>query len=84
VLPTGGTARFSSGLNANDFRKRTSIIRFTRNGLRDISEDVIFLAKKEGLSGHVASVEFRVNDTGPAARPKPKPDKVLVTANGKK
>ncbi|HEY2786715.1 MAG TPA: histidinol dehydrogenase [Fimbriiglobus sp.] len=84
VLPTGGTSRFSSGLNANDFRKRTSIIRFTRNGLRDISEDVIYLAKKEGLTGHAASVEFRVNDSGPAARPKPKPDKVLVTANGKK
>ena len=75
VLPTGGTSRFSSGLNANDFRKRTSVLRFTRNGLRDISDDVIFLAKKEGLTAHVASVEVRVNDTGPAARPKPKPDK---------
>ena len=34
VLPTGGTARFSSGLTANDFRKRTSVMRFTRNGLQ--------------------------------------------------
>ncbi len=83
VLPTGGTARFSSGLTANDFRKRTSVLRFTRNGLRDISEDVIFLAKKEGLTAHAASVEFRANDSGPAARPKPKPDKVPV-ASGKK
>lgn len=75
VLPTGGTARFSSGLNANDFRKRTSILRFTRNGLKEISEDVIFLANKEGLTGHAASVELRAQDNGPAARPKPKPEK---------
>jgi histidinol dehydrogenase len=83
VLPTGGTARFSSGLTANDFRKRTSILRFTRNGLRDISEDVIYLAKKEGLTGHAASVEFRANDTGPAARPKPKPEKVAAATSKK-
>ncbi|MFO0805671.1 MAG: histidinol dehydrogenase [Gemmataceae bacterium] len=75
VLPTGGTARFSSGLNANDFRKRTSILRFTRNGLKEIAEDVVFLANKEGLTGHAASVEMRANDNGPAARPKPKPEK---------
>ncbi len=80
VLPTAGTARFASGLTANDFRKRTSILRFTRNGLRDISEDVAYLAKKEGLPGHALSVEQRANDTGPAARPKPKPDKVAPVA----
>jgi histidinol dehydrogenase len=83
VLPTGGTARFSSGLTSNDFRKRTSIVRFTRNGLKDISEDVVFLAKKEGLTAHAASVEQRANDNGPAARPKPKPEKVAAAA-GKK
>lgn len=80
VLPTGGTARFASGLNANDFRKRTSVIRFTRKGLQDISPDVVFLANKEGLTGHAASVELRANDNGPAARPKPKPDKVPAPA----
>lgn len=83
VLPTSGTARFASGLNANDFRKRTSILRFTRNGLKEIADDVIFLANAEGLTGHAASVEQRANDNGPAARPKPKPDKVPVIA-GKK
>jgi histidinol dehydrogenase len=83
VLPTGGTARFSSGLNANDFRKRTSLMRFTRSGLKDISGDVVLLAKKEGLPGHALSVEQRANDTGPAARPKPKPEKVPAPA-GKK
>jgi histidinol dehydrogenase len=83
VLPTSGTARFSSGLNANDFRKRTSVLRFTRNGLKEIADDVIFLANKEGLSGHAASVAQRAQDNGPAARPKPKPEK-LVAAAGKK
>ena len=85
VLPTGGTSRFSSGLNANDFRKRTSVLRFTRNGLKEIAEDVVFLANKEGLTGHAASVEMRANDNGPAARPKPKPEKqVPVVAGAKK
>jgi histidinol dehydrogenase len=83
VLPTGGTARFSSGLSANDFRKRTSVIRFTRSGLKDIAPDVAFLAKKEGLGGHAQSVEQRAADNGPSARPKPKPDKAPVAA-GKK
>jgi histidinol dehydrogenase len=80
VLPTGGTARFASGLNANDFRKRTSILRFTRNGLKEIADDVIFLANAEGLTGHAASVELRAHDNGPAARPKPKPEKVTAAA----
>ncbi|MBN9010420.1 MAG: histidinol dehydrogenase [Rhizobiales bacterium] len=78
VLPTGGTARWASGLNANDFRKRTSILRFTRKGLQEIAPDVVALANTEGLTGHAASVEMRANDNGPAARPKPKPDKVPV------
>jgi histidinol dehydrogenase len=78
VLPTGGTARFASGLNANDFRKRTSIMRFSRKGLQQISPDVIHLANTEGLTAHAASVEIRVNDKGPEARPRPKPDKVVA------
>lgn len=78
VLPTAGTARWASGLNANDFRKRTSILRFTRNGLREISEDVIYLANQEGLTAHAASVDIRVQDNGPAARPKPKPEKLAA------
>ena len=41
---------------------------------------MVFLANKEGLTGHAASVEMRANDNGPAARPKPKPDKVPAAA----
>jgi len=80
VLPTGGTARWASGLNANDFRKRTSLMRFTRNGLKEIAPDVVFLANTEGLTAHAASVEIRANNNGPEARPKPKVDKVAVAA----
>jgi histidinol dehydrogenase len=84
VLPTGGTSRFTSGLSANDFRKRTSVLRFTRNGLKDIAPDVVLLANKEGLPAHALSVEQRANDSGPEKRPKPKPDKVPAGAAMKK
>ena len=80
VLPTGGTAKFASGLSVNDFRKRTSVLRFTRSGLKDISPDVVYMAEKEGLPGHAISVSQRASDTGPAARPKPKPDKTPAAA----
>jgi histidinol dehydrogenase len=76
VLPTGGTARFTSGLNANDFRRRTSVINFTRNGLREIADDVILLARKEGLSAHAASVELRLQEGASTPRPPRKNVKV--------
>jgi histidinol dehydrogenase len=64
VLPTGGTARFSSGLSANDFLRRSSVVSFTRGGLAAVADDVRRLARKEGLTGHAASVDVRVGDTG--------------------
>lgn len=60
VLPTGGTARFGSGLSANDFLRRTSVLSFTRDGLARLAGDVCELAGREGLSGHAASVEARL------------------------
>ncbi len=60
VLPTGGTARFASGLTANDFLRRTSILRFSRAGLETLAPDVRLLAEKEGLTAHAASVEVRL------------------------
>jgi histidinol dehydrogenase len=68
VLPTGGTARFASGLTANDFLRRSSVLRFTREGLEKIAEPVLLLAEKEGLTGHAASVEVRLGEAaGPQA-----------------
>ncbi|MSR54147.1 MAG: histidinol dehydrogenase [Gemmataceae bacterium] len=72
VLPTGGTARFASGLTVNDFRRRTSIVNFTRAGLREIADDVITMANKEGLTAHAASVAARVTDKPLQLRPSKK------------
>jgi histidinol dehydrogenase len=60
VLPTAGTARFASGLTANDFLRRSSVLSFTREGLGRMAEDVQVLAEKEGLTGHAASVTVRL------------------------
>jgi len=67
VLPTGGTARFASGLTANDFLRRSSVLRFTRTGLEALADDVRLLAEKEGLAGHAASVAIRQGE-GPAVQ----------------
>ncbi len=64
VLPTGGTARFTSGLTANDFLRRSSVLRFTPEGLAQIAGDVRLLAEREGLTGHAASVSVRLAQPG--------------------
>lgn len=74
VLPTGATARFASGLNANDFLRRTNLLSFTQRGLKTIADDVNRLAGKEGLLGHAHSVTLRVNDV-PTPRPPKKTSK---------
>ena len=48
VLPTGGTARFASGLSANDFLRRSSVLSFTRDGLAQMADDVRLLAEARG------------------------------------
>lgn len=60
VLPTGGTARWASGLCANDFLKRTSLIQLDREGLKHLAPDIRRLAEKEGLTGHKLSVDIRL------------------------
>jgi histidinol dehydrogenase len=60
VLPTGGTARFASGLSANDFLRRTSVVCYRSEGLAKVADDVCVLAEKEGLTAHAASVEMRL------------------------
>lgn len=65
VLPTGGTARFASGLSANDFLRRSSVLRFTPAGLEAMAGDVRLLAEKEGLTAHAASVNVRLRDEPP-------------------
>ena len=60
VLPTGGTSRFTSGLSAVDFLRRSSVLHFTQEGLADLAGDVRVLAAKEGLTAHSASVDIRM------------------------
>ncbi|MBL8792324.1 MAG: histidinol dehydrogenase [Planctomycetia bacterium] len=60
VLPTGATARFASGLTANDFLRRSSVLDFTQAGLKAVADDVRLLAHKEGLTAHAASVDIRL------------------------
>lgn len=60
VLPTGGTARFANGLCATDFLKRSSVIRYNRDGLAKDADLVRLMADKEGLTAHRASVDIRL------------------------
>jgi histidinol dehydrogenase len=64
VLPTGGGARFGSGLTARDFLKSTSVVRLTRAGLQEAGDDIRALAAAEGLSGHAQSVSVRLEPPG--------------------
>jgi histidinol dehydrogenase len=61
VLPTGGTARWASGLSCNDFLKRSSVIALDRDGLASLAPDIRLLADKEGLSAHRSSVDLRLD-----------------------
>ena len=60
VLPTSGSARFSSGLSVNDFLKRHSLIKITKTGIERLGASVINLAKYESLDGHANSVKIRL------------------------
>jgi histidinol dehydrogenase len=62
VLPTSGTARFASGLSANDFLRTNSILHFTREGMLHLAPDVQVLATKEGLTAHRESVTRRMTN----------------------
>lgn len=63
ILPTGGTARFSSPLGVYDFIKRTSVISFTRGSLKKYGGKVARFAELEGLDAHKRSVMVRLKKT---------------------
>ena len=60
VLPTSGSAKFSSGLSVYDFYKRISYINLSKKGIETLGPSVITLANFEGLAGHAKSVELRI------------------------
>ena len=61
VLPTSGSARFSSGLSVYDFYKKTSIIKMSKQGLEKIGRSAIQLADYEGLFAHSQSIRIRIS-----------------------
>jgi len=60
VLPTSGTARFSSPLGVYDFQKRSSIIGFSAKGADRMGRVASVLARGEGLTAHARSAEYRI------------------------
>ena len=60
VLPTGGTARFSSGLSIFDFLKRTTWLEVSDSGLAAIGPAAVALAEAEGLGAHARSIALRL------------------------
>jgi histidinol dehydrogenase len=60
VLPTAGTARFSSPLGVYDFQKRTSVIGVSREGARKLGRVAAVLADGEGLTAHQRAAEMRI------------------------
>jgi len=60
VLPTSGSARFSSGLSVYDFLKRYSVTKMTKSGIERLGTSVINLAEYENLEGHANSIKIRL------------------------
>ena len=60
VLPTSGTARFSSPLGVYDFQKRSSLIQCSADGASTLGKTASVLARGEGLTAHARSAEYRI------------------------
>ncbi len=66
ILPTNGTARFSSPLNVDDFMKKTSLIYYSKDALMASGEAIMTLARHEGLEAHARAIEIRMEKEGEA------------------
>jgi histidinol dehydrogenase len=62
VLPTSGTARFSSPLGVYDFQKRSSLIMCSADGASELGKTASVLARGESLTAHARSAEYRIKD----------------------
>jgi histidinol dehydrogenase len=60
VLPTAGTARFSSALSVDNFIKKTSLVRYSEEAFKREAKDIIRLAEIEGLDAHANAVKIRL------------------------
>ncbi|WP_240421541.1 histidinol dehydrogenase [Paenibacillus periandrae] len=64
VLPTNGTARFSSPLNIDDFMKKSSVIYYSKEALLRDGAQIISLAQHEGLEAHARAIQIRLEKEG--------------------
>ncbi|HEY0827557.1 MAG TPA: histidinol dehydrogenase [Bacilli bacterium] len=64
VLPTNGTARFSSPLNVDDFMKKSSVIYYSKQALMENGHSIITLAGHEGLEAHARAIQIRLEKEG--------------------
>lgn len=62
VLPTNGTARFSSPLNLDDFVKKSSVISYSKKALFEHGDKIVALARLEGLEAHARAIEKRLEE----------------------
>lgn len=62
VLPTNGTAKFFSALSVDDFVKKSSIVYYSEQALRDIHKDIVQFARSEQLTAHANSISVRFED----------------------
>lgn len=62
VLPTSGTARFSSPLNVDDFTKKSSVIRYSEQAMKDNGHKISAFARLEGLEAHARAIDYRLED----------------------
>ncbi|WP_028560921.1 histidinol dehydrogenase [Paenibacillus pinihumi] len=60
ILPTNGTARFSSPVNVDDYIKKSSLIHYSKEALLQNGKHIIALARHEGLEGHARAIEVRL------------------------
>ena len=60
ILPTNGSAKYSSGISVNEFYKRISYVNLSKKGIESLGPSVITLANHEGLVGHAQSVLKRI------------------------
>jgi histidinol dehydrogenase len=60
VLPTNGTARFSSPLSVDDFVKKSSSIYYTKEALIEAADAIKLIAEREGLDAHANSIKVRI------------------------
>lgn len=62
VIPTNGTARFSSPLSVDDFIKKSSLVSYSKQDLIENGPKIIAIAEQEGLSAHARAIQERLDD----------------------